>query len=230
MLSVKTRSILRSVGFKLIAVSLIFLGLAVLADLCIRPIVETVNAYECEIALSEMINTAVSEELSRDEIDYGKLVSLATNSDGEVVSVESNIININSMRTGISQRMDRELRRFPSVDIQIPVGTLTGLQLLHGKGFDVGMTVSPMGYAKTRVISEFTEAGINQTRHRILIEISVTADAIIPGYSTEVNVVTNIVAAETIIVGRVPDAYTHVVSSDSDLVGTLEDYEADIYG
>ncbi len=230
MMSAKTRSILRSVGFKLIAVSLIFMGLAVLADLSIRPIVESVNAYECQIAVSEMINTAVSEELSREEINYGKLVDLTTNSDGEVVSVESNVVNINRMKTGISERMDRELRRFPSIDVQIPVGTLTGLQLLHGRGFDVGMTVSPMGYAMTKIVSEFTEAGINQTRHRILIEVRVAADAIIPGYSTEVTVVTTVVAAETIIIGRVPDAYTHVVSSDQELVGTLEDYEADIYG
>lgn len=229
MLSDKSRKTLRSLGFKLIAVSLIFLGLAVLIDLSLQPIIESVNAYECQLIVSEMITTAVDEELSREDISYSKLVELTTNTDGEVISVESNIVGINQMKTGVSKRLERELERIEAIHIGIPIGTLSGIQLLHNKGFDVGMTVEPMGYPQTKIISEFTEAGINQTRHRIIIDITIVADAIIPGYSTTVTVNTTIIAAETIIIGRVPDAYTHVVSGDSDLVGTLEDYEADTF-
>ena len=225
MISDKSRKTLRSLGFKLIAVSLIIMGLAVMADLSLQPIIESVNAYECQLAVSEIITTAVDEELSQEDISYSKLVELTTNTDGEVISVESNVIGINQMKNGISQRLERELHRISDIHI----GTLSGIQMLHNKGFDIGMTVEPMGYPKTKIISEFTEAGINQTRHRIIIDITVVADAIIPGYSTTVTVNTSIVAAETIIIGRVPDAYTHVVSGDSDLVGTLEDYEADTF-
>ena len=229
MKSAKAHHFLRSIGFKLIAVSLIFIGLAVLVDLSLRPLIETVNAYECQNMVTTIINTSVNEELSRADIDYSKLVDLTSNTDGEIVSVESNIVNINLLKTGISDRMERELKRLAAIDINIPVGTLTGLQLLYGKGFDLDMLLVPMGSSATRIISEFTEAGINQTRHRIIVEISVTVEAIIPGYSTRVPVSTSIVAAETIIVGRVPDAYTHVVSSDEELIGTLEDYEADYF-
>lgn len=229
MVSDKARKTLRSLGFKLIAVSLIIMGLAVMIDLSLQPIIESVNAYECQLAVSEIITTAVDEELSREDISYSKLVELTTNADGEVISVESNVVGINQMKNGISQRLERELHRIREIDIGIPIGTLSGIQMLHNKGFDIGMTVEPMGYPKTKIISEFTEAGINQTRHRIIIDITVVADAIIPGYSTTVTVNTSIVAAETIIIGRVPDAYTHVVSGDSDLTGLLEDYEADIY-
>ena len=101
-----------------------------------------------------------------------------------------------------------------------------GLQLLHGKGFNVGMSVTPLGYATTTIISEFTEAGINQTLHRIIIEINADVDAIIPGFETRVPVKTSIVAAETVIVGRVPDAYTHVITQSGELAGTLNDYGA----
>ena len=88
------------------------------------------------------------------------------------------------------------------------------------------MSVEPLGYATTTIISEFTQAGINQTLHRIVIQIDAEVDAIIPGYSARVPVSTSIVAAETIIVGRVPEAYTHVVTTSEDLVGSLEDYGA----
>ncbi len=229
MLSEKKRIMLRGIGLKLISVSLIFIGLLLLIDLSMRPVIEKVNQYECRSMLTDMINRTVLEELQRSDIDYNKLVLLSENHDGEIVSVQSNVMNINMLQSNISERLGRELQHISEIDIGIPVGTLSGLQFFHGHGFNVGMTVQPIGYPSTKIISEFTEAGINQTRHRIIIEINALVDAVIPGYSTDVAVTSTIVAAETIIIGRIPDAYTHVVSSDSGLVGTLEDYEAETY-
>lgn len=226
MIKQKTRNILRKLGLRLIAAALILTGLTLLTDLSLRPVVEKVNAYECHAAVTRVINEAVLSELDRVGADYTTLVDLQTNSGGEVISVQSNVMNINRLKTNIADRVEREIERLSAIEIQIPIGTLLGIQLLHGKGFSVGMSVQPLGYASTAVISEFTQAGINQTRHRILIEISAAVDAVIPGYSTEVPVKTSIVAAETIIVGRVPDAYTHVVTESEELVGLLQDYGA----
>lgn len=219
------RSFFRKLGMKLIAVGMVLTGLLVIMDLSFRPIIETVNAYECHEMVSRVINDAVLAELENEDADYTKLVSLTTNADGEVISLESNVMNINKLKTRIVQRLEREIERLPEVDIQIPIGTLLGIQLLHGKGFCVGMTVQPMGFATASIISEFSEAGLNQTLHRIVIEIKADVDAIIPGFSTRVPVKTTIVAAETVIVGRVPSAYTHVVASE-ELDGYLNDYGA----
>lgn len=219
------RTFLKKLGMKLIAVGMVITGLLVLMDLSFRPIIETVNAYECHEMVSRVINDAVLAELENEGADYTKLVTLTTNADGEIISLESNVMNINKLKTRIAQRLEREIERLSEVDIQIPIGTLLGIQLLHGKGFSVGMTVQPMGFATASIISEFSEAGLNQTLHRIVIEIKADVDAIIPGFSTRVPVKTTIVAAETVIVGRVPNAYTHVVASES-LDGYLNDYGA----
>ena len=219
------RTFFRKLGMKLIAVGMVMTGLLVIMDLSFRPIIETVNAYECHEMVSRVINDAVLAELENEDADYSKLVNLTTNADGEVISLESNVMNINKLKTRIVQRLEREIERLPEVDIQIPIGTLLGIQLLHGKGFSIGMTVQPMGFATASIISEFSEAGLNQTIHRIVIEIKADVDAIIPGFSTRVPVKTTIVAAETVIVGRVPNAYTHVVASES-LDGYLNDYGA----
>ena len=222
----KTRRILRKLGVKLTAAAMILLGIVFLTDLSLRPVIQTVNAYECHAAVTRIINKAVLAELERSDVNYASLVDLTTDSSGEVVSVASNVMNINRLKTNVSDRIEREIERMSAIDIEIPIGTLTGVELLHGRGFPVGMTVKPLGYARTAIISEFKEAGINQTLHRILIEISADVDAVIPGYSTEVEVHTTIIAAETVIVGRVPDAYTHVISSDDELTGLLQDYGA----
>ena len=210
---------------KLIAVGMVLTGLLVIMDLSFRPIIETVNAYECHEMVSRVINDAVLAELENEDADYSKLVTLTTNADGEVISLESNVMNINKLKTRIAQRLEREIERLSEIDIQIPIGTLLGIQLLHGKGFSVGLTVQPRGFAPASSISEFSESGLNQTLHRIVIEIKADVDAIIPGFSTRVPVKTTIVAAETVIVGRVPNAYTHVVASET-LDGYLNDYGA----
>lgn len=226
MMTSKTRKFFRRLGIKLIALALILIGLFFIADLSFRPIVETINAYECHERVSRIINGAVLAEIERGGADYSTLVNLTTNNDGEVISVESNVMNINRLKTEVAERIEREIERLSAINIGIPIGTLTGVQFLHGRGFNIGMSVQPIGYATTSIISEFTSAGLNQTLHRIVIEINADVDAIIPGFSTRVPVTTSIVAAETVIVGRVPDAYTHVITDSTDLAGTLNDFGA----
>ncbi len=215
----------RKVGVKLIAAGMVVLGLLLLMDLSFREVIETVNAYECREIVESLINRAISDELESEETDYSKLVTLSKNNDGEVISVESNIVNINKLKTGIIKRLEHEIEQLSSYNIEIPIGTLLGIQLLHGKGFNVGMTVEPVGTASTTIISRFTSAGINQTLHRIEIEVSADVDSIIPGFTSRVPVKTTVIAAETVIVGRVPDAYTHVIASE-EIDGYLNDYGA----
>lgn len=222
----KTRRFLNRLGLKLVALALILLGTFFIIDLSFRPVVETINAYQCHETVSRIINQAILAELERGGMEYSELVNLSTNNDGEVISVESNIVNINRLKTEIAERIEREIERLANINIEIPIGTLLGIQLLHGRGFNVGMSVKPFGYTTTSIISEFSSAGINQTLHRIVIEISTSVDAVIPGISTRVPVKTAIVAAETVIVGRVPDAYTHVVTQTDDIAGLINDFGA----
>ena len=221
----KARDFFRRLGIRLIAVGLVAVGFLLLMDLSFRDVIETVNAYECHELVSRVLNEAISDELENEDTDYNKLVTLSTNSEGEVISIESNVVNINKLKTGIIRRLEREIARLSSYNLEIPIGTLLGIQLLHGKGFSIGMTVEPVGMASASIISEFVSAGINQTLHRIVIEITTSVESIIPGFSTRVPVTTTIVAAETVIVGRVPDAYTHVIASES-LSGYLNDFGA----
>ncbi len=222
----KSKTFLQKLGQKLIALALIMMGLLFLVDLSLRPIIETMNKLQCHEAVSAILNNAVLSELDREGTEYSQLVNLSTNASGEVISIESNVMSINRLKTEIAARVEREIERISAIDIEIPIGTLLGIQLLHGKGFDVGMSVEPLGAAKTTVISEFNEAGINQTLHRIVIQIDAEVDAVIPGFSTRVPVSTSIIAAETVIVGRVPEAYTHIITDADDIPGIINDYGA----
>lgn len=222
----RAKLFLNRMGLKLIALALILIGAFFIVDLSFRPVVETINAYQCHETVTRVINNAILSELESGGVKYESLVTLSENAEGEVVSVESNIVNINRLKTNVAERIEREIERISAISIEIPIGTLLGIQLLHGRGFNVGMSVKPFGYTTTSIISEFSDAGINQTLHRIVIEVNTNVDAVIPGISTRVPVSTSIIAAETVIVGRVPDAYTHVITESEDLAGEINDFGA----
>ena len=78
----------------------------------------------------------------------------------------------------------------------------------------------------TRILSRFESCGINQTRHQILLSVEVQAGAILSQYRVDVEVPTEYVLAETVLVGSVPDSYTHVLTDDQELLGEINDYKA----
>ena len=107
MITDKTRTRLRKLGVKLIAAAMILVGLTFIADLSLRPIVESVNYYECHAAVSDMINRCIAAELEREDIDYSSLVTLSTDEAGNVCSVESNVLNINRLKNNIADLIER---------------------------------------------------------------------------------------------------------------------------
>jgi sporulation protein YunB len=97
--------------------------------------------------------------------------------------------------------------------IGIPLGAIVGIELFSGAGPIIPVKIFVTGNVETEFESEFSEAGINQTKHLIYINTSVNISAVIPGYPSHTNVKTNVTIAETIIVGEVPRVYA--TSSDS---------------
>lgn len=217
---------LRKLGLRLIAAALVLVGLVVLVDLRIRPIIEKTSSYQSRILATRIINQAVYDEVNSELFDYSKLVTVTFGNDGRVTSIESNMMNINKLKTLVTQNINEEIKGIEDHDLGISLGTISGIHLFYGKGPSIPFHVAPKGYVNTQLISEFSEAGINQTLHRILLEVSVDVSAIIPGYTTSVDVTTNFVVAETVIVGSIPDSYTHVITGDSDLIGRINDYAA----
>ncbi|MBQ2581918.1 MAG: sporulation protein YunB, partial [Ruminococcus sp.] len=89
----------------------------------------------------------------------------------------------------------------------VPIGTLSGITFLAGRGFDLELKLHQLGSVSTRIRSEFDDCGINQSRYRVYINISVELSAVLPIRTTEITVESQYLLAEKVIVGDVPDAY-----------------------
>lgn len=211
-------------GLKLIALALVIIGLLILVDLRVRPIIEKTTSYQSKILATRIINDAVYGELENEELGYNELVTVVYNDMGAISSIESNMVNINRLKSKLTKIVNNELENLDSHDLSISLGTISGFSAFYNQGPLIPVTVRPEGYVETSLISVFESAGINQTLHRILIEINVDISAIVPGYTASAEVRTQFVAAETVIVGSVPEGYTHVISGSEDLMGIINDY------
>ena len=102
--------------------------------------------------------------------------------------------------------------QFNKVEI-CPIGTLTGIDLLSGRGVNVRMKIQLYGNVSANLRSNFEGAGINQTRHQIICDVKVGVSAILPGCSSYTEVQNSFTVSETVLLGRVPDSFTNVDTS-----------------
>lgn len=207
---------------------LVMLTVAIIIDARLRPIIKTMSAYQAQMYATRSINNAIEEELRRnDQIKYENLVHLTQNSNGDITSVQVNMVSVNRLRADITSAVINKMLEHKEQTLYIPIGTLVGGQYLSGRGPRIEFKIIPASYAKSEIYNEFKTAGINQTHHQIMLKLSTTVTAIIPGYSVSTEVITNVCLAETVIVGTVPEAYTHVETNDPAVEENRANYAAE---
>ena len=214
------------IGIRLIGLALFLSGILLMVDIRVRPIIEQTATYQSKILATRIINDAVYSQLEDESLDYEKLVTVTYNYDNSISSIESNMVNINRIKAKITKSVNDELSCINEHDLSISLGTVSGFEMFYNQGPLIPIKVQPEGYVEATLISSFESAGINQTLHRIIVEIKTEISAIIPGYTSSAAVETQFVMAETVIVGSVPDAYTHVITGNEDLISQINDYGA----
>lgn len=223
------RRISRQQRRKLRAVRLIICGLLLctavyLADRQVRPVIRANATIQAKVIATKALNEAVMKQLDGSDTAYSALVSMGQNESGQITSVETNTAAITRIQSSITAAVMENLAQMEQDSVYMALGTLLNPDYFAGRGPRFRFRLESSGYVTTRIVSNFTNAGINQTRHEITFEISVPLSAAIPGYGTALTVSTSYLLADTIIVGAIPEYYTNVVTEDKNLVGEINDY------
>ena len=140
-------------------------------------------------------------------LEYDDLFSVVKNEDGDIEMVQANSPEINMIAREIANLAQANLDELGLKEISIPIGTFTGLALLMGLGPDVTISVMPIGSALCDFVSYFTSAGINQTLHKIYIDVHATINIVTPIDEPTITVKAEVLVAENLIVGNVPQFY-----------------------
>ena len=214
----------KGVSYLFIFPFFILLIIIVIIDAQMRPLIRKIAAYQSRLIATEIISKSVYNTLQDNNFSYSNLVTISNGADGYVSSIATNMLQINLFEAIITDSVNSGLKNLSQETIQISTGTISGFEFFYERGPDLTFKLKPMGYVEVRLISKFSSAGINQTHHQIILEISSTVSAVIPGYSTEVDVVSTYIIAETVIVGKIPDSYTYISGDERDVISKINDY------
>ena len=230
-INLKKRRCLRlksNIKYVIVIITLLSLiTLVLFADRRMRIIIGSYAQSRARIIANSIISSTVNDYLSGSSITYKDLMLINCGIDGTVNSVEFDTITITKIKSSIIAQIQNNIARQENVVVSVPIGTLTGSQFLNNRGpkIDISFNMSSAVYSK--ISSTFTSAGINQTLHKISLDICADMYFVMPWYRTSGSFETEFVLAETIIVGDVPDAYTNVIEyPGSDMAGLLFDYGA----
>lgn len=168
-----------------------------------------------DMRAQEVINRAVHlgvKEIIEQEIFYQDLISLKTDHEGNITVMQANSLFMNRIATEAALAIQEKLEAIKDTVQGIPLGSALGSQLLAQKGPKLKLTLTPIGKVHVNFGSEFDQAGINQTRHRIFLTVTTEVQVIVPFSSQMVKSTIYVPLAETIIVGPVPQSYFQVPS------------------
>ncbi len=206
------RSLLRALVFTSI-VSL--LAAMFYATAQMRPLLESLATTRVSNTVNGIVSAAVDEAIENGDISYDDLISFEKDNEGRISAVYSNMAAFNRLQSKILDIILERIGQVSARDLSIPVGTLTGSALLAGRGPRISVRMESVGSSSATFENEFISAGINQTKHQIVLKIDVAISILLPGFSTAVVVSNEVTVAETVIVGSVPDTYAYFNSTDA---------------
>lgn len=193
-----------------------FLGV-VLAAACIfvldgriRPVMTSMASARVSNAAAAALNRAVTAYVDEAQIRYEDMVTLEKDGEGRITALTSNMAAMNRLRAEITDRALRDVSELDAQELSIPVGNLTNLAFLSGRGPGLPVRVLSVSAVSAAFQNDFSEAGINQTHHRIMLNLTVGVEILIPGKTVRAEVAGEVCVAETVIVGGVPGTIVQV--------------------
>ena len=176
-------------------------------DAAVRPqLLALAEAQVCN-QLTLIADRAVAQALAYQSLQYSDMVILQNASSEEITTVSMDTVRLNDLRTAVMEEIISQVEALDSGSLGIPLGILTGVDLFSAWGPEFPVRVLSVASAEGTYRNEFTSAGINQTLHRVLLEVTVTAKLLLPGGIAETEISAPVCVAETVIIGQVPQTY-----------------------
>lgn len=208
-----------------LAVSLVAVTALVIVALGqMKPILTRLATARVANTVNRIMVAAVNEAIATGDIDYDHLVSFEKDYEGRITALRSNMAEVNRLQNKIADDILVRLSEVSTSELSIPLGTLTGSALLAGRGPSLKVRMQTVGSTSAAFRDAFTAAGINQTRHRIVLQVDANMSILLPGFSTYTKVSNEITVAETVIVGSVPESYTYFQGQSETTEGYAEEY------
>ena len=172
-------------------------------DKIVTPIILTVADGEMRAKALEIVNNCIVEQYSN-EFKYDDVIKVEKDGLGNIVMLKADTLILNKIAVNVSLQAQSKLKALGNVGIKIPIGYIFRNNILSNMGPSITIKMYPIGYVETKYASEFESAGINQTRHKIYVQVKTQVRVMIPMKSNVLEINNEIPICETIIVGKTP--------------------------
>ncbi|NLJ59861.1 MAG: sporulation protein YunB [Firmicutes bacterium] len=187
------------------------LGIMIFAiiDWRLRPTLDQLATAKARVLATEAVTSAVALEIA-EGIRWEDLYALRPDSAGKVVLVQPNTGEIDRLTSKVTLRVQEYLNKISDTKIRIPLGQILGTHVLANVGPRIVISITPIGTVTTRILSDFEQAGINQIRHKIYLEVIAHMQVIVPMVVTTDDIVAQVPITEVLIMGDVPQTFIQV--------------------
>ncbi len=193
---------------KAIFISIFFVAITILTYyfFVISPVIKTYSAQETKSITEKAINLAVSNVINR-TLSYDALIDINYSPKGEIASFAANQYEINTITREIVKETQYQMNNLGKSGLPINVGTFSGVPFLIGRGPMIHLNLVPISVVSGKFDSEFSSVGINMTKHTLFLYIDVHVSIVLPVQSYDIYSTNQVLLAESIIVGKVPEVY-----------------------
>ncbi len=190
----------------LIAAALLLLTLLIVLYCSVTDILLSATQETMRARTATAVNEAVFETLA-DSVRYDDLVTVERDAQGEIRAIFANAYEINRIARDTAYLAQKKLQAMGEEGIALPLGAFSGIDALAGFGPSVRIRLIPVAVVTCRFASEFTQAGINQTRHAVFLEVTAEISVVLPGRTQNFSTSSEVLIAESVLVGDVPQVY-----------------------
>lgn len=176
----------------------------------ISPLVQELAKARVDNRASYIINEAVEAILREEAVDYDNIILFEKDINGAITALRTNMNEINHLKTRILSVIDTMLLDLDVNEIGLPLGSVILPELFSGTGPTLPVKVMSISRSDAEFRNEFKEAGINQSLQQIMMDVVITMTILTPVGTETVTTVSQVVVAETVIVGDIPDSYVKV--------------------
>lgn len=187
----------------------------------IKPIIDKQCQNIAKSVATQISNEQATIVMSR--YSYDDLCNVSKDTNGNISMISSNVITINEIISDVAIKIQEELNKEENSSFKIKLGSLTGTRILSGRGPNIDVKLQIIGNLDTDLRSEFEEAGINQTLHRMYLQVECNVIILTPFKTTEEKIINQVLLAEAVIIGTTPNTYYNLEGMDkSNLVDVIE--------
>lgn len=159
--------------------------------------------------VTKTVNDSINEVIGKGVYGFDYFITLEKDGEGNVTAISSDMAHINTLSTEILNSVIESTDN-GIIKINIPAGNLSGLNLLLNKGPDIQVDIIMLTSSRVDFRNEMVSCGINQAKYQLVLEVTVDIDILVPWGTESATTVTEVIVADTVIVGKVPNTYLNM--------------------